>query len=87
MHGVLTALCGRAGGKASLVGPGGGCLRVQGAGYQGGRGGLVLVTCNATDPEQVRGRWMERPCIMEEPVAYMSDVAPAASVSTAKRRA
>jgi hypothetical protein len=60
VHGVLTALCGRAGGKVSLVGPGGGCLRVQGAGYQGGRGGLVLVTCNATDPEQVRGSLIGR---------------------------
>ena len=32
--------------------PGGGCLRAQGGGARGGAGGLVVVTCNATDAAQ-----------------------------------
>ena len=36
----------------ALVAPGGGCLRVQGSGYPGGAGGLVIARCNETDPAQ-----------------------------------
>lgn len=31
---------------------GGGCLKVQGGGYPGGSGGLVITRCNSTDAEQ-----------------------------------
>ena len=41
------------GGKASLVAPGGGCLKIEGCGYPGGAGGLVVVSCNSSDPAQV----------------------------------
>jgi hypothetical protein len=33
-----------------LNAPGGGCLKVEGAGYPGGLGGLLVDTCNTTDP-------------------------------------
>ena len=36
----------------ALRAPGGGCLRVQGGGYPGGAGGLVVVACNASDAAQ-----------------------------------
>jgi len=36
----------------ALAAPGGGCLKVQGHGYPGGAGGLVIAVCNSTDPAQ-----------------------------------
>ena len=40
-------------GRSSLVAPGGGCLKIEGRGYPGGAGGLVVVSCNSSDPAQV----------------------------------
>jgi hypothetical protein len=39
-------------GKTALVGPSGGCLKIQGRGFPGGAGGLLLATCNSSDPAQ-----------------------------------
>jgi len=38
--------------SSQLTAPGGGCLRVQGSGFAGGRGGLVIAKCNTTDNAQ-----------------------------------
>ena len=35
-----------------LSAPGGGCLKQQGAGFEGGAGGLIIAECNTTDPAQ-----------------------------------
>ena len=39
-------------GDVALGAPGGGCLKVQGAGFAGGAGGLIIADCNTTDPAQ-----------------------------------
>lgn len=37
----------------ALGAPGGGCLKQQGAGFEGGAGGLIIADCNITDPAQI----------------------------------
>jgi len=49
LHQVGWALVSRpTAGEVMLQAPGGGCLTVQGAGYPGGAGGLVIARCNSS---------------------------------------